>query len=96
MPAEPTNGSPIHVSGAGPSGLAAALAIAAGGRRVIVHERRDEVGGRFHGDFQGIENWTTRGDVIKELAAMGIEPSFPHIPVREATFFRATARGTTE
>src|SRR5205809_1978046 len=80
---------PIHVLGAGPSGLAAALTANRAGRRVIVHERSSEVGHRFHDDFQGLENWTTDGDVIDELAALGIEPTFDHTPIRETVVFDA-------
>lgn len=76
-----------YVSGAGPAGLAAALAIASAGGRVVVYERREDVGSRFHDDFQGIENWTTRDDVLDELAAMGIGIDFECVPVSQATFF---------
>lgn len=76
-----------HVSGAGPAGLAAALTIAKTGQRAVVYERRDDVGSRFHGDFQGIENWTTDGNVLDELAAIGIEVDFECAPVHRATFF---------
>jgi len=75
------------VLGAGPAGLAAALTANRAGRRVIVHERSSEVGHRFHDDFQGLENWTTDGDVIDELAGLGIEPTFDHTPIREAVVF---------
>ena len=57
----------IEISGAGPAGLAAALFIQRAGGRVRIYERRKDVGGRFHGDFQGLENWTTDTDVIQEL-----------------------------
>ncbi|HEU5261559.1 MAG TPA: NAD(P)/FAD-dependent oxidoreductase [Gemmatimonadales bacterium] len=80
-------GAPIHVSGAGPSGLAAAIVASRAGRRVIVHERAADVGHRFHDDFQGLENWTTGGDVIDELASLGIDPAFDHTPIREAVVF---------
>lgn len=45
---------------------------------MIVHERKQVVGARFHGDFQGQENWTSSTNVIEQLAAMGIKPDFPH------------------
>lgn len=57
----------IEISGAGPAGLAAALAITAAGLHALVYEKRPVVGSRFHGDFQGLENWTTREDVLEEL-----------------------------
>ncbi len=78
---------PIEISGAGPAGLAAALAARAAGAEARVYERRNDVGGRFHGDFQGLENWTVQTDVLEELAALGIEASFDHLPVREVVVF---------
>lgn len=83
---------PLHVVGAGPSGLAAAIVAAAVGASLRVHERHAHVGHRFHGDFQGIENWTTRGDVLDELAMLGIEPNFEHAPYYEAVFFDPDGR----
>lgn len=56
--------------GAGPAGLACAIALARRGRRVVVREWHDTVGHRFHGDFQGIENWTGTEDAFEELCAM--------------------------
>lgn len=38
--------------------------------------RTEIVGARCHGDFQGLENRTTRGDVLEELADLGIQPTF--------------------
>jgi flavin-dependent dehydrogenase len=72
----------LHVVGAGPAGLTAAIVGRRAGRPVIVHERRQDVGCRFHGDFQGLENWSTERDVLDELAALGIEPTFDAIPFR--------------
>ena len=77
----------IEISGAGPAGLAAALAVVRSGQQACVHERRDEVGKRFHGDFQGLENWTTDIDVLEELDTLGIEVSFEHTPFYEVTCF---------
>ncbi len=73
----------IEISGAGPAGLAAALAIAHGGGRACVHERRDDVGTRFHGDFQGLENWTRKTDVLAELQTVGIAADFEHTPINQ-------------
>ncbi|GMQ87976.1 MAG: NAD(P)/FAD-dependent oxidoreductase [Gammaproteobacteria bacterium] len=78
---------PIEIAGAGPAGLAAALTIAKRGGRAIVYERRSEVGSRFHGDLQGLENWTTEGDVLDELASIGIETNFSATPFREVVLF---------
>lgn len=78
---------PVMIAGAGPSGLAAAIAVARHGGTAHVLERRLQVGARFHGDFQGLENWTTGPDVLEELDAFGIQPAFEHVPFRECTFF---------
>ena len=72
----------IEVVGAGPAGLAAAITAARGGARVVVHERARRVGSRFHGDFQGLENWTTEADVLEELAAAGVRADFAPAPFR--------------
>lgn len=85
----PKRTTPLHLDivGAGPAGLSAAITAARAGLRVVVHERAREVGSRFHGDFQGLENWTTEGDVLDELAALGIEPRFEHTPFREQVLY---------
>ncbi len=57
-----------------------------------MRERRPDVGGRFHGDYQGIENWTGERDVIEELAGLGIEPAFEHTAFRECVLFDARGR----
>jgi flavin-dependent dehydrogenase len=73
----------LQIVGAGPSGLSAALAARARGMAVTVYEKRSDVGARFHGDFQGLENWTSRTDVLAELEQRGIDASFTHKPVYE-------------
>ncbi len=80
-------GKVIEISGAGPAGLSAALAVVHGGSPARVYERRNDVGKRFHGDFQGLENWTTTVDVLDELGSMGIESGFEYTPFREVTCF---------
>jgi flavin-dependent dehydrogenase len=77
----------VNIVGAGPAGLAAALTVAKAGGRAILSERHTDVGRRFHGDFQGLENWTTSGDVLDELASGGIEPTFEATPFRECVVF---------
>ena len=77
----------IDVVGAGPAGLAASITLARAGHRVIVHEAQKEVGHRFRGDLQGIENWTTHEDVLAELEAMGITTAFEKLPCRRGTAF---------
>jgi len=75
------------ITGAGPAGLSAALAARASGHRVTVYEARGDVGARFHGDFQGLENWTSEVDVIDELAYLGIDTNFEHTSLRQVVWF---------
>lgn len=42
---------------------------------------------RFHGDFQGIENWTTDVDALEELRALGLRTDFEYTPFDEVTCF---------
>ncbi len=82
----------VEISGAGPAGLAAALTVARAGRRAIVYERAHHVGARFHNDFQGLENWTTQGDVLEELASLGIDTTFDCRPFGQAVLFDPSGR----
>ncbi len=83
---------PVTVVGAGPAGLACAIVLARAGRPVVVREWHSTVGSRFHGDFQGLENWSAAPDVLEELSAAGIEPSFDCHPVDSGTAFDAWGR----
>jgi flavin-dependent dehydrogenase len=78
---------PITIVGAGPAGLASAIALARSGRRVVVKEWHATVGHRFHGDFQGLENWSSDQNVLNELTANGIAPTFDHLAVFQVTLF---------
>lgn len=80
---------PITVVGAGPAGLACAIVLARTGRTVIVREWHKTVGSRFHGDFQGLENWSDERDILDELRAAGIEPTFDYHPIHDSTVFDA-------
>ena len=93
-PGRPTPGAPVEILGAGPAGLSAALTAANAGREVSIIERRAECGSRFHGDLQGLENWTTSEDVLEELASMGIAPTFDHVAIRDGVFFDPDGRET--
>jgi len=79
----------IQIGGAGPSGLAAAITLAKAGRRVLVHETQSEVGYRFGGDFQGLENWSTQQDVIDQLRELGITTEFAMLPCDRGDIFDA-------
>jgi len=78
---------PVTVVGAGPAGFACAIALARAGWPVVVREWHRDVGARFHGDFQGLENWSDDRDVLEELAAAGIEPTFEHHAVSQGTIY---------
>ncbi|PIS07693.1 hypothetical protein COT78_02335 [Candidatus Berkelbacteria bacterium CG10_big_fil_rev_8_21_14_0_10_43_13] len=75
----------IKVLGAGISGLTAAINLAKSGYNVEVFEKRADCGQRFHGDMQGIENWTKKNDVIQELKEMNIETNFDCTPFSNVT-----------
>ena len=82
----------VSIAGGGLAGLAAAVAVVRRGGHARVFERRRDVGARFHGDFQGLENWSTEEDVLEELASFGIETAFDHTPFRECVLFDADGR----
>ena len=82
----------IEIVGAGPSGLAAAINLARAGYSVTVYEEKTDVGHRFHGDYQGLENWSTKEDVTLLLERIGIGQAgryFVRHPYNELTVFDA-------
>ena len=62
---------PIHIMGAGLSGLAAAITLAKKGVEVHVHDVRKDSGERFDGDFQALENWSMDADFFDQLTEWG-------------------------
>src|SRR5947208_15820784 len=86
---------PIRIAGAGPSGLAAAIALAKGGRAVEVHEARPDVGTRFIGDLQIIESASEREPVPSFLDRIGIARNFYFRPADWATFYDHTSNART-
>jgi len=77
----------VEIAGAGPAGLTAAIKLAQAGRRVVVHEMQKEVGHRFAGDFQGLENWSSRENVLTLLQESGLSTDFTAKPCRNGTIF---------
>ena len=59
---------PVHIMGAGLSGLAAATTLASAGIEVHVHDVRQDSGQRFDGDFQALENWSMDADFFDQNA----------------------------
>jgi flavin-dependent dehydrogenase len=79
----------VQVVGAGPAGLAAAITLARAGRPVVVHEAAAEVGSRFQGDHQGLENWTAERDVLDDFREHGLSLDFARMPCRHGVAFDA-------
>ncbi|MEK7636928.1 MAG: NAD(P)/FAD-dependent oxidoreductase [Patescibacteria group bacterium] len=75
----------ITIAGSGPAGLSVAINLAKAGFDVHVYERNVEVGQRFHGDLQGLENWSRKVDVLEDLARMNIDVNFECDPFRTLT-----------
>jgi len=74
----------IKIIGAGISGLSAAINLAKAGYKVKVFEKNDVVGKRFHGDYQGIENWIFEQDALEHVQDLNIKLNFPYRSVKEA------------
>jgi choline dehydrogenase-like flavoprotein len=77
----------IDVIGAGPAGLVAAINLAKSGFAVTLQEAGPSVGHRFHGDFQGIENWTAEHDVREILKRINVDVNFSFESYRGGVFF---------
>lgn len=86
---------PATVVGAGPAGLAAAITLARAGRPVRVLERHESIGHRFHGDMQGLENWSANEDSLDRLRRLGIETDFAWRGFDEVTFYDSRLRPVT-
>ncbi len=66
----------IKIAGAGPAGLAAAINLAKAGIEVDIFEKRSDTGKRFHGDLQGLENWSSEENVLELLSEMNLRVNF--------------------
>lgn len=70
----------IKILGAGLSGLTAAINLAKSGYTVDIYEKNKDVGMRFNGDIQGLENWSDKKDIIKELKESNVDVDFDYSP----------------
>ncbi len=75
----------IKILGAGLSGLTAAINLAKSGYTVDVYEKNKDVGMRFNGDIQGLENWSDKKDIIMELKERNIDIDFNYSPFHDIT-----------
>ena len=73
----------IKILGAGLSGLSAAINLTKAGYDVDVFEKRNDCGMRFHGDLEGLENWSSTVDVIEEFKSMNIKINFDCDPFKK-------------
>lgn len=76
----------IKILGAGPAGLSSAIFLAKAGYEIEIFEKNEDVGKRFYGDLQGLENWTSHEDVLDNLQKMGIEINFDCDPFTKIIF----------
>lgn len=83
----------IDVVGAGIAGLTTAILLAREGRQVVVHEAQSNVGGRFGCDLQGLENWSTKQNVLEWMASLGLTTDFTHSPSFSGYAFDAWDNG---
>jgi flavin-dependent dehydrogenase len=77
---------PIKILGAGISGLTAGINLAKAGYKVEVCERNKDVGMRFGGDLQGLENWSEKEDILELLNQMNISINFDCDPFLKIIF----------
>jgi len=75
----------LAVLGAGLSGLTTAINLARERYDVDVYEKNKDVGTRFRGDLQGLENWSARKDILEELREMNIKANFDCDPFSRVT-----------
>jgi flavin-dependent dehydrogenase len=86
------NSETVHIIGAGPAGLVAAINLSKNGYKVIVYEMKEDVGTRFNGDFQGIDNWSSKEDAHDFLESVGVDINFRFIPYTNGTYFDSSSK----
>ena len=80
-------GKNVTISGAGPSGLIAAIHLARAGYRVTVLERRERPGARFAGGFQVMDNYGLDESLLPSLQAMELPTDFLLRPLHDGVLF---------
>ena len=75
----------INILGAGISGLACAIILRKNDYKVNVYEKNSYIGKRFNEDWQGLENWSEKVDVLRQIESYGIDLSFDYEPSSELT-----------
>lgn len=86
------NSKKVHIIGAGPAGLVAAINLSKNGYEVIVHEMKEDVGMRFNGDFQGIDNWSTTEDAQQFLESIGVNINFRFTPYTNGIYIDSLSK----
>ena len=77
----------IKVIGAGPSGLTAAINLAKAGYKVKIYEKNKDIGIKLNGDFQGLENWSSKEDILDSLKRINIKINFPYTPLHSIEIY---------
>lgn len=88
-------GKVVKIRGAGPAGLAAAITLARANYKVTVYEKNHSCGMRFKGDLQGLENWSSKTNVIDEMKIFGLEVNFDCDPFDTLIALDAQQQTTT-
>lgn len=70
----------VKISGAGPAGLSAAIILAREGYTVEIFEKNSDIGGRFHGEYQGMENWSDNINPLDQFKQMDLIVNFSNYP----------------
>ncbi|WP_414468394.1 NAD(P)/FAD-dependent oxidoreductase [Methanobacterium sp. ACI-7] len=73
----------VKILGAGPAGLTAAINLAKAGYEVNVFEKNKNVGQRFKGDLEGLENWSEKEDILDDFRKMNIDINFDCDPFKK-------------